>query len=188
MVADGILRFDDIVARLDAVREFAALPEAASLAAANKRISNILKKSEGANAGGVQVTLLVAPLEFVMVSEVPMVGETVVIGDAPLSIDALAAIARQRRKIVLSEGAKNRVVSARAVIEHAVADNKPVYGLTTGLGAGVDTRLSPDDLAAFQRRVAFARAVGVGSEMPADEVRAMTTPPPPPARGESAGQ
>jgi len=102
-----------------------------------------------------------------------MVGETVVIGDAPLSIDALAAIARQRRKIALSEAAKNRVLRARAVIEHAVADNKPVYGLTTGLGAGVDTRLSPDDLAAFQRRVAFARAVGVGSEMPADEVRAM---------------
>ncbi len=38
-------RLDDIVARLDAVREFASLPEAASLAAANKRISNILKKS-----------------------------------------------------------------------------------------------------------------------------------------------
>ena len=54
-----------------------------------------------------------------------------------------------------------------------IADDKPVYGLTTGLGAGVDTRLSPDDLAAFQRRVAFARAVGVGDAMPTDEVRAM---------------
>jgi glycyl-tRNA synthetase beta chain len=39
-------RFDDIVARLDAVREFAALPEAEALAAANKRIANILRKSE----------------------------------------------------------------------------------------------------------------------------------------------
>ncbi|HEY1608541.1 MAG TPA: glycine--tRNA ligase subunit beta, partial [Paraburkholderia sp.] len=41
-------RLNDIVARLDAVREFSSLAEAASLAAANKRISNILKKSEGA--------------------------------------------------------------------------------------------------------------------------------------------
>jgi glycyl-tRNA synthetase beta chain len=34
--------------RLAAVRAFAALPESASLAAANKRIANILRKSEGA--------------------------------------------------------------------------------------------------------------------------------------------
>jgi glycyl-tRNA synthetase beta chain len=41
-------RFDDIMPRLDAVRSFSALPEAAALAAANKRISNILKKADKA--------------------------------------------------------------------------------------------------------------------------------------------
>jgi len=44
--------------RLAAVRAFAALPEAASLAAANKRIGNILKKSESAASGAVQEKLL----------------------------------------------------------------------------------------------------------------------------------
>ncbi len=39
-------RLDDIPKRLAAVRAFATLPEAASLAAANKRVSNILKKSK----------------------------------------------------------------------------------------------------------------------------------------------
>lgn len=39
-------RFDDIAARLAAVAEFKTLPEAAPLAAANKRIRNILKKNE----------------------------------------------------------------------------------------------------------------------------------------------
>jgi len=39
-------RLADVNARLDAVRAFADLPEAASLAAANKRIGNILKKSD----------------------------------------------------------------------------------------------------------------------------------------------
>ncbi|MFT5588065.1 MAG: glycyl-tRNA synthetase beta chain [Bradyrhizobium sp.] len=38
---------DNIIDRLDAVHAFAALPEAGSLAAANKRITNILKKTEG---------------------------------------------------------------------------------------------------------------------------------------------
>ncbi|MEX3930653.1 glycine--tRNA ligase subunit beta [Paraburkholderia phymatum] len=56
-------RFDDIVERLDAVREFAALADAASLAAANKRISNILKKSEGAKVDGVDIALLIEAAE-----------------------------------------------------------------------------------------------------------------------------
>ena len=40
-------RLSDVSARLAAVRAFAALPEAASLAAANKRVGNILKKVDG---------------------------------------------------------------------------------------------------------------------------------------------
>ncbi|MBI2733853.1 MAG: glycine--tRNA ligase subunit beta, partial [Aquabacterium sp.] len=39
-------RLGDVPRRLSAVRAFAALPEAASLAAANKRVGNILKKAE----------------------------------------------------------------------------------------------------------------------------------------------
>ena len=48
VVAQNPDRLDDIVQRLDAVQAFAALPESASLAAANKRITNILKKNEEA--------------------------------------------------------------------------------------------------------------------------------------------
>jgi glycyl-tRNA synthetase beta chain len=40
-------RLCDVASRLAAVRAFSALPEAASLAAANKRVANILKKVEG---------------------------------------------------------------------------------------------------------------------------------------------
>lgn len=51
-------RLGEVAKRLEAVRAFAALPEAASLAAANKRVSNILKKVEGAVPQGVQAELL----------------------------------------------------------------------------------------------------------------------------------
>jgi glycyl-tRNA synthetase beta chain len=57
VVAQQPDRLDDIIERLDAVKAFAALPEAASLAAANKRITNILKKNEGVR-GEVQAALL----------------------------------------------------------------------------------------------------------------------------------
>jgi glycyl-tRNA synthetase beta chain len=46
-------RFDNILERLSAVKSFAALPEAEALAAANKRIGNILKKAN-ITAGNVQ--------------------------------------------------------------------------------------------------------------------------------------
>ncbi|AMO97012.1 glycine--tRNA ligase, beta subunit [Collimonas fungivorans] len=47
VVAQQPERLDNIIERLDAVQAFAALPEAEALAAANKRITNILKKTEG---------------------------------------------------------------------------------------------------------------------------------------------
>ncbi|HEX7634687.1 MAG TPA: glycine--tRNA ligase subunit beta, partial [Noviherbaspirillum sp.] len=57
VVAQNPDNLDNIIERLDAVHAFATLAEAESLAAANKRIANILKKSEGAT-GTVQKGLL----------------------------------------------------------------------------------------------------------------------------------
>ena len=51
-------RWGEIPRRLAAVRAFAALPEAAALAAANKRVGNILKKAEGAVPATVDAALL----------------------------------------------------------------------------------------------------------------------------------
>jgi glycyl-tRNA synthetase beta chain len=56
-------RLADVRKRLDAVRAFAALPEAASLAAANKRVGNILKKVEGTLPTAVSETLLAEAAE-----------------------------------------------------------------------------------------------------------------------------
>ena len=50
-------RLGDVAKRLAAVRAFAALPEAAALAAANKRIANILKKADQADAHVSEVLL-----------------------------------------------------------------------------------------------------------------------------------
>ena len=50
-------RLGDVAKRLAAVRAFAALPEAPALAAANKRISNILKKTDDVDAHVSEVLL-----------------------------------------------------------------------------------------------------------------------------------
>lgn len=56
-------RIDQVSARLQAVREFGRLPQAQGLAAANKRISNILRKNGSAPTGGVDPALFSEPAE-----------------------------------------------------------------------------------------------------------------------------
>ncbi len=63
----------DVVSRVLAVREFFALPEAPALAAANKRVGNILKKSD-APAASVDAALLAEPAERALAGALDDVG------------------------------------------------------------------------------------------------------------------
>ncbi|MEO8040808.1 MAG: glycine--tRNA ligase subunit beta, partial [Betaproteobacteria bacterium] len=62
-------RIDLVIPRLEAVRDFLGLPEAASLAAANKRIRNILKKS-GAMPPEPETSLMQEPAEKALLAVV----------------------------------------------------------------------------------------------------------------------
>lgn len=57
------LDLSDLIERLEAVRAFSALPQAEALAAANKRIGNILKKTAPPPDGVIAPTLLMEPAE-----------------------------------------------------------------------------------------------------------------------------
>ncbi|HEV7578129.1 MAG TPA: glycine--tRNA ligase subunit beta [Caldimonas sp.] len=63
----------DVVGRLLAVREFLALPEAPALAAANKRVGNILKKSDAAPAS-LDPALLAEPAEHALAAALADIG------------------------------------------------------------------------------------------------------------------
>jgi glycyl-tRNA synthetase beta chain len=95
VVSQAPQRIDDIADRLAAVRAFMQLPEAESLAAANKRIGNILKKSEGA-AASVDAALLFEPAEkeladaFAQMS--PRAQQLFTAGDYAGSLKALAPL------------------------------------------------------------------------------------------------
>jgi glycyl-tRNA synthetase beta chain len=88
-------RLADVSKRLQAVRTFAALPEAPALAAANKRIGNILKKSEGVGES-VNAALLKEPAEQALVeamqATVPAADAQFEAGDFTASLQALAAL------------------------------------------------------------------------------------------------
>jgi glycyl-tRNA synthetase beta chain len=89
-------RLGDVAKRLAAVRAFAALAEAPALAAANKRIGNILKKADGDVDAHVSPVLLKEPAEqqlFAAMQQVmPRAGEQFEAGDYTASLQTLAAL------------------------------------------------------------------------------------------------
>ena len=89
-------RLGEVPRRLAAVRAFAGLPEAASLAAANKRIGNILKKAEGEVEAKVNTALLQEAAEQALFEALgtvqPEADRLFVQGDLAGSLKALAAL------------------------------------------------------------------------------------------------
>src|SRR6185369_3583597 len=89
-------RLGDIPKRLAAVRTFAALPEAASLAAANKRVGNILKKVDGEVLARIDAALLTEAAEIALgaaLAEVgPQADAAFTRGDYAASLHSLAAL------------------------------------------------------------------------------------------------
>jgi glycyl-tRNA synthetase beta chain len=88
-------RLGEVPKRLAAVRTFAALPEAPALAAANKRIGNILKKTENVDAH-VSEILLTEPAEIAlhaaMKNTLPQADAQFEAGDYTASLQTLAAL------------------------------------------------------------------------------------------------
>jgi glycyl-tRNA synthetase beta chain len=87
----------EIAPRLTAVRSFAALPEAPALAAANKRVGNILKKAAAGEAdGNVDTALLKEPAEQALSEALHSVGPRAdaafEAGDFAASLQRLAAL------------------------------------------------------------------------------------------------
>jgi glycyl-tRNA synthetase beta chain len=89
-------RWAELPKRLAALARFATLPEAPALAAANKRVGNILKKSDGAADGAVRTALLVDAAERALHAELQRVaaqaGAAFDAGDLEASLQALAAL------------------------------------------------------------------------------------------------
>ena len=88
-------RLGDVAKRLAAVRAFATLPEAPPLAAANKRISNILKKTDDVDAHVSEILLQETAehsLYAAMQSVLPQAQSQWEAGDYTASLQSLAAL------------------------------------------------------------------------------------------------
>ena len=98
-----ILSFDgkniplfDVVKRMQAIKSFASLPEAPALAAANKRVGNILKKAESTVNAKINQALLLEPAEQALATALKSVAARAdsawAAGDYTGNLQALAAL------------------------------------------------------------------------------------------------
>jgi glycyl-tRNA synthetase beta chain len=95
VVSTRPMRIDQVPGQMRAVKTFVTLPEAESLAAANKRIINILRKSESEAAAAVDRSLVAAGAEHDLYAAVqkllPVVHGHVDRGDFTEALRALAS-------------------------------------------------------------------------------------------------
>jgi histidine ammonia-lyase len=93
------------------------------------------------------------------------VGETLTLAD----VAAVAAGA----DVTFPTSARQRVATARTVVDDAVASGDVVYGVTTGFGALANVRVDPTKASDLQHGIVRSHATAVGRPLPRDEARAM---------------
>ena len=86
---------------------------------------------------------------------------TVTITEAPLRLEDLLAIVAGAR-VRLADGVRSNIAASRAVVDRALASNEAVYGMTTQVGHGKDTRLSEGEIGGEQLFVVMSHSGGIG--------------------------
>ena len=96
---------------------------------------------------------------------------TVAIGEA-LTLSDVAAVA-SGADVTFPTSPRQRVATARMVVDDAVASGDVVYGVTTGFGALADVRVDPTKATDLQHGIVRSHATAVGRPLARDEARAM---------------
>ncbi|HEX6490349.1 MAG TPA: histidine ammonia-lyase [Gaiellaceae bacterium] len=90
-----------------------------------------------------------------------------------LSIDAVWAVALERRPASLAGSAREKIVRARELVERAAhGPNEHTYGINTGFGRFVSREIPAELTGELQLRLLRSHACGVGEPYPDEVVRA----------------
>ncbi len=97
---------------------------------------------------------------------------TVVLTGSDLTLPELVGVARGREPVALAQDVPERMRASRRVVEHALARDDAVYGLTTAVGVLKRVALDPRETAAFNRRLLQNHRVAQGEPVTGELVRA----------------
>ena len=91
-----------------------------------------------------------------------------------LTIDQVVSVARAGAKVAITDDAQvqERVKKSNDFILQAVADDKPIYGVTSGFGAMAYKAISKEQAMELQNNIPWFHKVGTGNRLPDADVRA----------------
>jgi histidine ammonia-lyase len=101
------------------------------------------------------------------------VSALVLSGDGLTLADAVRTASSAAAAIRVDPAAMERVAASRAVVDAALADGRPVYGVNTGFGKLQGKSISHADLLRLQRNLVVSHACGVGDPFSPAETRLM---------------
>ncbi|MGZ3640194.1 MAG: histidine ammonia-lyase, partial [Ktedonobacterales bacterium] len=90
-----------------------------------------------------------------------------------LTLEEVVAVARGGAQVRLSAPAVERVRMGRAFVERISAENRTVYGVTTGFGHLSSVKIAQDQLAELQRNLIRSHSSGVGEPFDIETTRAV---------------
>ena len=87
--------------------------------------------------------------------------------------DDLVAVARNNAVADFSSKGEARVEKTSALIRRWIAEEKVIYGITTGFGALCNITIPEQDTRQLQENIIMSHAAGVGNPLPQEVVRAI---------------
>lgn len=99
--------------------------------------------------------------------------DPVILDGASLNLTELGQIARGERACRLADSARVRMEASRFVVDRMVADERTVYGITTGFGVFSEVRITRENVLALQRNLILSHCAGIGEPYSAEVTRAM---------------
>ena len=91
-----------------------------------------------------------------------------------LTIEDIVAVAHNNQEVVLTHSPEvlARIRASRNFVDKAVAQNQPIYGVTTGFGGMANIVISAEDAASLQNNMLWCHRTGAGNYIPRRDVRA----------------
>lgn len=96
----------------------------------------------------------------------------IILDGSSLTIEKLAAIARDGEPLALAPAALERIKVCRAMLERKLAAHEIMYGTNTGIGEFSEHLLSDAEVPEFQKYLIYNHAAGIGDPAPIEHVRA----------------
>ena len=98
---------------------------------------------------------------------------TVVLGETPLTIADVVAVARADAPVEIGASAASRIAASQRIIVDLANDDRPHYGVSTGFGALAKVQIAPPKRQQLQRSLIRSHAAGTGPEVEREVVRAL---------------